>query len=82
MPHWLQPRSIYVVPVPTCIAWRSRCRFQEPSAAISLNPQQNTHSPMEPAIMMISQWCPLTKVTIIHRESFQVYTRGSCQDCL
>ena len=60
MPHRLQPRSIYVVPMPTCTAWRSRCRFQEPPAAISLNPQQNTHSLMESAITMIFKWCPIT----------------------
>ena len=53
MPHWLQPRSIYVDPVLTCTAWRSSCRFQEPPVAISLNPQQNTLSLMESAIMMI-----------------------------
>ena len=53
MPHWLRPRSIYADPVPTCTAWRSSCRFQEPPAAISLNPQQNTLSLMESAIMMI-----------------------------
>ena len=60
MPHWLQPRSIYVDPVPTCTAWRSRCRFQEPPAAISLNPQQNTHSLMESA-MMTSQRLLITR---------------------
>ena len=43
---------------PTCTAWRSWCRFQEPPATTILNPQQKTLSLMEPAIMMIYKWLP------------------------
>ena len=32
------------------------CRFQKPSSASSLNPQQNTHSLAESAFMMIRQF--------------------------
>ena len=55
IPHWLQPRSIYVVPIPTCTAWRLWCRFQEPSATTILNPQQKSPSLMESAMMICSQ---------------------------
>ena len=55
MPHWLQPRSIYVVPIPTCTAWRLWCRFQEPTATTILNPQQKSPSLMESAMMICSQ---------------------------
>ena len=39
--------------MPTCAAWRLRCRFQELSATTSLNPQQNTLTLTESAFMMI-----------------------------
>ena len=50
------PQCIYVAPMPTCTAWRLRCRFQRPPVAIDSNLQQNSPTLTESAIMMIFQW--------------------------